>query len=389
MARDLRRFLLGALLLGIGQQIFVVVRNPFLADLGWPSPKIPAVQGAGALAGVLVGALWIAWGGRLRWSIALAGCAIVQAIGCLLQIANAGTLAVFTGAAIAGLAIQSNTALAPPFLKSVTTGKERVRVFSTYTMVLFPVAGVVGAVVIALATARFGHGLEGERVSLAIGAVASLVALFAYATIERKADPVSPPLRPNAPGRIAACAVVQALLGLAGGITVPFLQLYFKVTFGIAPNAIAYVYGGTMVVGIVGYVVAPMLAARFGGWQTALALIAITIPLFAELAIAQSVAIAATVFLVRHTLMNMTTPLLQSMYQEVAAPGDEPAMSAATMMASASAWTIGTFLAGPLLAADRGRFGRAMYATGAIYAAAALAALFVFPRLWRTRPSQG
>jgi len=388
-SRDLRRFLMGAMLLGVGQQIFVVLRNQYLADLGWPSPKIPAVQGAGAVAGVIVGAVWIVWGGRLRWSIALAGCALVQALGFVMQIVGGGVAAVFAGAAVAGLAIQSNTALAPPFLKGVTSQQERVAVFSIYTMALFPIAGVLGAMLIALATWSLGPELHAQRVALAIGAATSLLAALAYVGIARKADPVSPPLRPRAPGRILACASVHALLGLAGGITLPFLQLYFKVTFGVAPHEVAFVYGGTMVVGIVGYLIAPILASRFGSWQTTIVLLVVTIPLFAELAVARSIGVAAAVFVVRHTLMNMTTPVMQSFYQEVAATGDGPAMSASTVMASAATWACGTFLAGPLLAADHGRFGRAMFATGIVYGVAALAALFVFPWLWRTRTIVG
>jgi len=384
-SRDLRRFLVGALLLGIGQQIFVVLRNQYLADLGWPSPKIPAVQGVGAVAGVVVGAVWIMWGGRLRWSIALAGCALVQALGFLLQIVAGGVVPIFAGAAVAGLAIQSNTALAPPFLKGVTSQRERVSVFSIYAMALFPIAGVLAAILIALTTWTLGRDVHAQRVALAVGAVTSSIALFAYARIARKADPVSPPLRPRAPRRILACASVHALLGLAGGITLPFLQLYFKVTFGVPPHEVAFVYGGTMVVGIVGYLVAPILASRFGSWQITIFLLLATIPLFAELAVAKSIGVAAAVFVVRHTLMNMATPVMQSFYQEVAAEGDGPAMSAATVMASASTWACGTFLAGPLLAADEGRFGRAMLATGVVYGLAALVALFVFPWLWRTR----
>ncbi len=382
-----RSLLFATLLLGAAQQIFVVARNPLLSELGWRTASIPAVQAIGAMAGVLSGALATFVAPRLPLHIAFATCALMQAIGFALQAFSYAPGAFFSGAAVAGLAIQLNSALAPPALKTLTRDDERVAVFSLHAIALTPLAGLIAAAVIFGVTVCVGGALFGHRVSLAIAAAISALAAAAFLSMRGgRVQPRGPSGRMARPRRVAFCVGFQGLLGLAGGITVPFLQLYFKVTFGVPLQGIAFLYGATMVVGTVAYALAPWVSQRIGLPRAIVLLQLLTLPFFFELARATNVYLAASAFVARYTLASTASPLLNAFFQEVSFDRDGEAVAGLGIVISSVTWATGTWLASPLLAAGGGRFGYAIAVSALLYVIIAACAAAVFPRLWRGRP---
>ena len=386
-SRVVRALLVGTLFLGVGQQIFVMARNPFLSELGWRTSSIPAVQAAGAMAGVLSGLLATFVVPRMQLRTAFAACAIVQAIGFYLQALSHAPAAFFVGAAVAGLAIQLNTAIAPPALKTLTTTDDRVPVFALHAIALTPVAGLVGALLIFVVTSAFGAHLTGHRIALLVAATISALSAVAFAVA--RSDVVPPRRRSGRVARprwVAFAVAFQGLVGLAAGITVPFLQLYFKVTFGVPLHGIAFLYGATMVVGTIAYALVPWASRRFGLPRAIILLQLLTLPLFFELARATNIYFAAAAFVARYTLAATAAPLLNAFFQEVSFERDGEAVAGLGMVTSSVTWAAGTWLASPLLAAAGGRFGYAIAASALLYVVIAAIASVAFPRLWRGRP---
>ncbi len=391
IVRDLRRsphgvhvVLAAMVLLGTGQQIFVVTRNPFLLEIGFRAEGIPAVQSVGALAGVLSGLVGLAFATRLTPRLLFAACAVTQAVGFAVQATAADARAVFFGAAIAGFAIQLTTTVTPPILKALTAPEERVSVFAGNALAISPISGLLAACVISVLAVAAGRDVHGQRCVLVGGVVASVAAgaLFSRVPAVRATQTVA---GWSSPRTIAICVAFQGLLAFGGGITLPFLQLYFKTTFGLSMDRIAWVYAASMAFGVVGYAAAPALVTRFGLVRTIVALQLMALPLFVELARTTSVTFAALAFLARHTLMSVTSPLLQAFYQEVARGSDGHTIASLGMVTSSVTWAAGALLAGPLLARAGGRFGVAITVTAVAYAVGALAAAAVFPRLWQRR----
>lgn len=382
-----RALLIATLLLGAGQQIFVVARNPFLAELGWRTASIPAVQATGAMAGVLSGVFATLIVPRMSMHVAFATCAAVQAVGFAMQAFSHAPAAFFIGAGVAGLAIQLNTAIAPPALKALTRDDERVPVFALHAIALTPVAGLAGAVAIWGVTALLGAQLLGHRIALVLAAVISALAAVAFAA--SRGGPVQSRRRTGRvarPRRVAICVAFQGLVGLAAGITIPFLQLYFKVTFGVPLQGIAFLYAAMMAIGTVAFAIVPWASRRFGLPRTIVLLQLLTLPFFVELARATNIYFAAAAFVARYTLSATASPLLNAFFQEVSFDRDGEAVAGLGIVGSSITWAAGTWLAGPLLAAGGGHFGYAIAMSAALYAAIAAGAAILFPWLWRTRP---
>lgn len=374
---NVRVLLLGTLLLGVAQQIFVVVRNPLLLDLGWRASAIPAVQSIGAAAGVASGFVMLIVS-SVSARTALVACALVQSVGFAIQSAAHSSAAFLVGAAVAGFAIQWNSAMAPPLLKSITDETHRVRVFSLHAAALTALAGILAALAIYLVTRRWP-----TRATLTASALLSVVAAFVFVSI-RAVVPPRGPLRVRRWRRVAFCIVHQALVAFAAAITVPFLQLYFKVTFGLSIGGIAWLYGATMTVGLIGYAAVPRLARRFGLVRSIVLLQALMLPLFLELAATTSVRVAAGAFVARYALAATAAPLLNAFYQEASIERDGEAVAGIGMIASSVAWALGTLAAGPLLALGGGRFAYAIAASAIVNLAVLAISVAVFPRLQRT-----
>ena len=385
-----RAWLGAAALVGFGQQAFVVLRNPYLVDRGYSPQLVSSVQGVGAAAGILAGLLGLWALRRFSAGVALAVGVTVNALGFTIQAIAASPAGFVAGAAIAGLGIQGITMSAAPFLTRASTLDERTRLFAVHGIALQAIPGAMGALVGGLvqrvATASLGSLLAGYRVALGLGAL-SVTAAWLFLAHVRDERPTSPRgttlFRLREPQRAAALLVPDALLFFGNGLTVPFLQLYFKDRFGLAPATIGGVYAAMMVIGGAGHLLSPRLAARFGVGRTILATQALSLPLFAELLVARQVPFAVAAFVLRQAILNMCLPLYGSLLHTSVVDEDSGPVASYRMIVQSLLWAGANFVAGPLMAADGGGLRFVIAATMASYVLAITAGLVVYPRFGR------
>ena len=386
-----RAWLRAAMFVGLGQQVFVVLRNQYLLDLGLAPEAVTVVQGAGGAAGIVAGlvGLWALRRFRAR-TLLLAG-VVANAAGFAIQVSATTAPTMVAGAAVAGLGIQGLTMTAAPFLAAQSTPSERVRLFAAQTLVIQTVPGVVGALlaggVYHVAGGALASPLGGYRVALGVGLASSVVGLVPLLGLPAEHDPAPTGartlLRLHQPARAVALLTPDVLVFFGNGLVVPFLQIYFKQRFGLVPSAIGGLYAVLMLAGSLGHVLSPRLAARFGTWRVILATQLASLPLFAELLVAGHVPLAATAFVLRQAVMNMSAPLYVSLLHSSVAPEDSGPVASYRMLAQSVAWAGASFLAGPLIAADRGDFRYVLAATMVAYVAAIATGALVFPRASR------
>lgn len=413
-------FLAGALLLGVGQQLFVVLRNPWLVTRGWQPSDIPAVQATSAAAGVVAGLLGVVAAGRVSLRGLLVTCGLVQAAGFGLQIIAPGRHAVvLLGALLGGFAIQLNTAATPPFLRAASAPRDRATVFSAGSIALFAGAGLLGLLVVW--AAGLGSGVAPATVALTVAVVASALAAAPFgrtsarpgaggstrvgpapsaspaspaavpeglsaASLRLPASPAPPPLparRWTAVPGATPLILLHGLLALAGGITVPILQLWFTLAHGTRPAAVAGIYATTMVVAVAGHSIAPALARRFGLWRSVLGLQLAAVPLLGAMAVATSLPLAVGAFLLRHVTNGMGMSLLHLLGQEAVGERHGAALASLTVLSSSAAWALGSALAGPLLRGAGDHFGWVFAASIAVQVVAVGASALVLPRAVR------
>lgn len=384
---DARRWLVGALFVGIGQQLFVGLRNQYLDELALPAHAITAIQGAGASAGLLAGLLGLWALRRLPPRVTLSLGLVVNAAGYALQVLGASAGVMLVGGALAGLGIQFLTMAVAPFLARASSTESRVLVFSANTLALQTLPGIVapalGGHLQEAAARSLGSGLAGYRVALALGAISVVVGLLATAFLRQThAAPATTTglLRLREPRRGLMLLAPDALIFFGTGLSVPFFQLYFKQGYGLSPGSIGWIYAAMMVGGALAQLAAPGLARRVGSRRVLLGAHALCVPLFAVLALSSSLSMAVPAAVARQGLVSLALPLFASFLHTSVRDEDSGPIASYRMLIQSAAWALANFLAGALIDLDGGHFRVVMLASSAAYGAAALVGLAVYPR---------
>ena len=144
-SRNIWLFLLAALLMGVGRQVFQVLRNQYLNELHLSGSQMTSVQGLNSLGTLVIAIPAIVIIGKRSARSLLAIVALVNAAAYAAQ-AVFGNLEIFRASAFcAGLAMGVNVALGAPFLLRNTGTAERVFVFSLQSAVSWPLSGFIGS----------------------------------------------------------------------------------------------------------------------------------------------------------------------------------------------------------------------------------------------------
>lgn len=384
--RSARLWLLTAALVGLGQQAFVVLRNPLLAELGFTPESIAAVQGAGGAAGVVAGVVGLWSLRRFAARTTLLVAVMANAAGFILQVRAHSLLVFVLGAALAGLGIQAITMGAAPLLARHSAPDERARLFLSNAVAVQTLPGVVGAIAAGMAQraggSAFGSAIIGYRFALGGAAAAVIVGLAPLALLRDVAPSATTGLlRLREPRWAAALLVPDALFVFGNGLTVPFLQLYFKQRFGLASDEIGWLYGAMMLVGTVGLFAAPALAKWSSPTRVLLGAQALMLPLFAELLFARAVIFAAAAFIVRQALAMVIAPLYTSVLHSRVADADSGPVASYRMIVQSVVWAGANFIAATLFSLDAGGFRGVIAATIVAYVAALASSALVLTRL--------
>lgn len=350
-SRDAAAWLIAAALLGVGQQAFVVLRNPYLAALQFSPEAIATVQGSGGAAGIVAGLVGMRALRALTPRTALGLGVATSAIGFGLQVVATRYGAMVAGAALAGLGIQWLTMSAAPFLVESSTPEDRARLFAFQAIFIQALPGALGALLGGLVQNHFAHvsgsALTGFRWALAGGTVASFLALVPVRRISSAATPQA--RGDSMPLAGATLLVPDALLFLGNGLTTPFLQLYFGERFGLSSASIGVAYGAMMIASVGSHLVAPSAARRTGLVAVILGAQLLSLPLLGVLFVATSAWTAAPAFVARQALVATAAPQYSNWIHSTVAPRYSSSVAGYRMLAQSIAWAGGNFAAGPLL----------------------------------------
>lgn len=401
-------FFAAALLLGIGRQMFLVLRNQYLVDLGLPPEEITSVQGFNSVGGLLIAIPAIAIIGRVRAKTLLAVVAIVNAAGFAAQ-GVFGGLDIFRVAAFfAGVAMSLNIAMVAPFLMRNTSPAERVFAFSFQTAVAWPLSGVIGSLLAGSAqqwgAAAAADGLVwmgqaadprmfGYQVALIAAAVIVLTALVP-ALLMREERPetadlsVRQLLKVHDRRRLFLLGLPEMFIGFGAGLTVPFFNMYFQTQWLLNPVEVSYVFTAMFAMLVLSYLAAPVLVRRFGPVKVLIVAQLLSLPFFVELAMRNAVWLAVIAFIMRNNLMNLCEPIYKQFAQETADPRDRNAVAVAVHSSRHLFFTIANFVSGYLIAAASGEFTLVIAATIVCYIAAIVVEMLIMPRLDRLRREQ-
>ena len=397
-------YLISVFLMGIGHAIFRVLRNQYVVDLGM-GEKYTQIQGFNSIGGLLIAIPAIVLIGRFRARTLLVFIALANSCAFAAQ-GVFGTMEVFLSSAfLAGVAMSLNAAVASPFLMRNTGAAERIFAFSFQAVVAHPLAGVIGSLLSGFVQSGAAEWagesitflgrettgqLFGFQAALLLAAVFMAVALIPIALI-RKEDTtgnrrsIRELMRIHNKKRLLLMCSPEMVIGLGAGLTIPFFNVYFQTEWDLDPKKIGIVFTAMAALQVISFLLAPALVKRFGPVKVIVGSQLLSLPFFVELALGHFLWLAIVAFILRNNLMNLAQPVLKQFSQEVVDPRDQNAVSVILHSSRHVFWTIGNFVAAPLILFGEGSFQYVFIATIACYSVAIVMELLIFPRLYRTR----
>ena len=152
------------------------------------------------------------------------------------------------------------------------------------------------------------------RATLLVGAGIFAAALLPLLRV-RAAAPSTREDRPRlremlpSPGPLIRLLLPQVIIGLGAGALVPFLNVYFKLRFGVSDALLGTIFASQSLVMGAATLVGPLLASKLGKVRAVSVAQMVSIPFLLLLGYSPALAPAVVGFLVRASLMNMGNPL--------------------------------------------------------------------------------
>ncbi len=374
---DTRRFLAGMFLMGLGHGAFMVHMNLYLSALGMGEAAIGRVMSAASV-GIVAASLPAAvWAERLPAGRIFLLAAAGFSGSSLLMVLFPHPWVLLGLSFFSGALFSVHLVAEGPFFMRSEGIEHRTELFgiaAALETLAFTLAAL-GAGLLARALARAtGSEALGLRTALSATSLLSLLALIPYSRI--RAPPLAAAPRPwrayvftRDMGLILRLALPAFIVGCGAGLTIPFLNLYFRDRFHQDPGAIGLYYGVAQVLTMGGFLLGPLLARRFSHVHAVVATELLSIPFFLLLALTDHLGVALAAFWMRGALMNMNQPVSMAFAMEIVPAHQQAVANSVRTFAWNSAWMVSTVAGGWII--ERHGYAPGMFVTMGLYLLAA------------------
>ncbi len=352
-----RLFLFATLLSWVGLSVNQVVFNLYLVAAGYGEEFVGGVtsmMGAGMAAMALpAGFLADRFGRRacLLWGAATIALMLgVRALSLSPQALFGSTLLLGAGQALVTIATS-------PFMSENSSEAERTHLFSMHFVVVL-LGGLVGNLLggelpglLERQAAEWADSpLLSFRMTLLAGAGASLLALLplrgvAEAPRVREAPHERVRARDHS-GLLSRLAFNYLLVGMGAGLVMPFFNLYFAHRFGASTSQIGLYFSVAQIITLVATLIGPLIAGRVGKLNAVTVLQLLSLPFLITLGFEDTLGIAVLAFWMRSALMQMSSPLLNSLAMDFVPPALRARAVGLDNMSWYVGWSVSSALAG-------------------------------------------
>ncbi|HLF94328.1 MAG TPA: MFS transporter [Planctomycetota bacterium] len=361
-SRPARLFLAAQFLYGIGQAAVWVLRNLYLKSAGHGESFIGytlAVQSLG-MASVVLTLPLLMDRHRLR-PFLVAGAFLLAAslAGVVWVRGERAILACCFGSGVGIALLEVGTA---PFFSRHSGGGERPFLFG-FSTALSPTAGLLATLGLKAGEFAWGENPASHARMLLTAAGFTAASMAVLALIRESAPEPAEAGGDRFDWRTASRFFLPELaFGLGAGLTIPFINLYFRNRFGLSAGTIGLTYSAAQALMMVAFLAAPLLARRFGAVRTIVVFQLSSIPFFLALAFTVSLPVAIAAFVLRHACMNMVHPVGSHFAMEVVHPRQRARVNGLKQAANKVSWVVANSLGGVLIVSPP-LFGRDGFAT--------------------------
>lgn len=400
LSRNARLYVLAEVPMAIGAGGFATVYNLYILALGYAPAFLGVLltvtlAGAGAAA-LPAGALVDRCGPRA----VLLGASLATAAGVAVQLVAPLAVPLLAGSVVAGAGVGAFYVAAAPFLAENSPTGRRTSLF-TLDVVAVLAGRAAGSAAGGVAVVLLGAGgfLAAERYRLTLVGAAAITATAIIPLLLTRGHPFpgafsghdppgngpdrltpagkgeSFPLEalalgkphdgresgPAAPGRLGQwrlavgdrlvlrLAAVAAVMGLGTGLFLPYVNVFFIQGLGATAALFGWLSAGALGLRLVGTLLAPWVAGRYGAVRAAAGAQLASIPLLLLLGFAPDLILAGTAMLLCWAVMNVVGPIQAGFTMDALRPEVRGAANSLLWLATYGATGLSTLAGGALV----------------------------------------
>ncbi len=358
-SRNARLYLFGSLLMGVTSNVFQLLLNLYLQELGFAEGKIGLVISSRAIGMTAIAIPAAIILGRIRLKLVLMVSVVLFGLFSyfITSVQVLELLILFS--VLAGISFTFFSVGAAPFYMRNSTSAERTHLFSAAYGIML-VAGMAGSIgsgkLVTVISDYTGSIVTGYQYTLYAGIVIGLLALIPFSMIkasrpsaEERRITLSRQQLKQRGGFYFRISFCNFLVGLGAGLIIPFLNLYFKDRFNLSPATIGLYYFVVQFSMLAGSLAGPVLAKRFGLVRAVVLTQLASIPFMLVLSYSYFLPLAFVAFIFRGGLMNLGQPIVTNLGMELSHKSEQGLVNALLMVAWTSAWMVSAALGGSLI----------------------------------------
>ncbi|MEO0254437.1 MAG: MFS transporter [candidate division WOR-3 bacterium] len=354
--RDAVLFLTGTFLLGFGLSGFRLLFNLYLKEIGFGEGKIGFLLALMTYSTMCMIFPVAFISKKLKIKPIFIISLFLSIAGSLVSIITYKYSQIALGMIILGLSSSFFSVISGPFMMQVSSTYERPHLFSLNFAVSLA-SGILGNILAGNLPVIFLKNniplISGFRFTIIIHILISLLSLLPFLLIKEEKLFNDNNLKifdiKTSKILILTLSIPHILVGFGAGLTVPFLNLYFRDRFLLDSAKIGYLFSVSQFMMIIGTLSAPFFSNILGKIKTVIISQMFSVPFLFILSITYNLPLASISFLLRATLMNMAQPLVMNFSLEIVHEIDRPLVSGILNMAWLSAWGISANLGGKLI----------------------------------------
>lgn len=318
VGRDAKLLLTSSFIGGVSFAFYFLILPFYLLSAGYDATWVGTVNAVFGVsmtifiipAGILSDAF-----GRKRFN--LIGY-VIMSLGIFIMALSPSQPAIIGGAALSGLGAALTFASSGALLAG-SVPVERLTAIFSYSYFLSTFASSLGSVTgwlpAVLADSLGFSRLVALQTTMAVGALVTLlpaVPLFFVHEVrsERKGRAR---FSLESRGIIAKFMLVNIFIGFGAGLTIPLFPVYFWKKFGIDSGPMGTLQAMSNLVAALAYLAAPRLASHLGRVRGIVVTTGISVPLLVLIPLSPSFLFSTPFFIARQALINMNTPLIDSL----------------------------------------------------------------------------
>ncbi len=360
-SRNARLYLVGSFLIATNFAVFNLLFNLYLREFGFPEGDVGLLQSARAFGSALVAipaALLIS---RVRLKPVLIIATTLFAIFSFGLLTTLDLKILVSFASLAGMSFAFYRVASGPFFMRNSTAVERTHLFSfSFAMVLL--ASMVGSSgsgnLVTIIGDMTGDIAAGYKYTMFLGIMLGLVAMVPFAMI-RAAKPSASENKISISfdqlkrrGKFYfKITSANLLIGLGAGLTIPFLNIFFRDRFNLPPDQIGWYFFAVSCSMFLGTLSGPLFTRKFGLIRTIVLTQFISIPFMFILANSMYLPLVVVAFVLRGGFMNLGVPISTNFGMVMSEKKEQGFVNALLMVSWTSGQAISASIGGEVIEA--------------------------------------